>query len=107
MTQAAKNAGIGYVELVYEPQCAVAYYTYKIMERTPSQLEVGSVITVPDIGGGTGDFVSYRITTHGQTGAGVGLEMVGKATGEQLVQWLVKDSRTLDSNYLFRSFVWI
>lgn len=81
MTQAAKEAGIPLVELVYEPQCAAAYYTYNLKFLKHSPMEVGEVLIVADIGGGTGDFVSYEIRSDGEDGAKVQLRDTGKAEG--------------------------
>lgn len=82
MTKAAKDAGIEHVELVYEPQCAAAYYTHNIKDRLPRQLEVGDVLLIADVGGGTGDFVSYEYRHDSAMGAKVGLKMVGQARGK-------------------------
>lgn len=83
MTMAAKRAGVPYVELVYEPQCAVAFYTYKIRSNKSAEIKTGQIVLVADIGGGTGDFASYELTSDSSTGASVGLALVGVAKGEQ------------------------
>lgn len=81
MTQSAKEAGFKYVELVYEPHCAAAYYANNIM-NTPSQLSKGDVLIIADIGGGTGDFVSYEFGGSGNDGAKMPLSIVGNPEGE-------------------------
>lgn len=81
MTEAAKLAGIEHVELVYEPQCAAAYYTHKIKDSLPRQLKVGDVLMIADVGGGTGDFVSYEFRTDSDAGSQVRLRSIGVATG--------------------------
>lgn len=79
----AKDAGIDYVELVYEPQCAAAYYTHKMKDQPlRSQHQIGDVLLVADIGGGTGDFVSYVFRSDLANGAEVALEMIGAADGK-------------------------
>jgi len=82
MVQAAKAAGIARVELVYEPQCAAAYYTHAVKDRWPRQLAMHDVIMIADIGGGTGDFVSYECRNNLEDGAKVGLQLVGEAEGK-------------------------
>jgi molecular chaperone DnaK (HSP70) len=54
MTQAARDAGIDYVELVYEPQCAFAQTLSKVNGPSSHQLNNGEVILVADIGSGNG-----------------------------------------------------
>lgn len=83
MSQAAKKAGVNYVEIVHEPQCAAAYFIHHI-KGGPNQLQAGDVLMIPDIGGETGDFVSYKITDDIDNGAGIGLETVGTAEGDIL-----------------------
>ncbi|RMZ03632.1 hypothetical protein D0860_06724 [Hortaea werneckii] len=80
MTQAAKTAGLKYVELVYEPQYAAAHYANNIM-NTPSQLSKGDVLVIADIGGGTGDFVSYEFGGSGYDGAKMPLSIFGRPEG--------------------------
>ncbi|KAI6862239.1 hypothetical protein KC343_g6540 [Hortaea werneckii] len=98
MTQSAKDAGFKYVELVYEPHCAAAYYANNIM-NTPSQLSKGDVLIIADIGGGTGDFVSYEFGGHGDDGAKMPLSIVGNPEGalcgsqfvnENFREWLLQ-----------------
>ena len=72
MTKGAKDAGIPHVELVYEPHCAAAYFAHKVRDRVNMQLKTGDVVIVADIGGGTGDFVSYKLKTDSNLGAKVG-----------------------------------
>ena len=81
VTQAAKNGEVEHVELVYEPQCAAAYYLYNIKDGNPKQLVVGDVMLIADIGGGTGDFVSYELKSDCDDGAKVGLVSTGEAEG--------------------------
>ena len=103
MTDAAKAAGIDYVELFYEPQCAAAFFTHNIKDRQPKQLTVGDVLLIADIGGGTGDFVSYEFKSDCDSGAKVGLKMVGTAEGalcgsefvnQNFIAWLKKQAGT-------------
>ena len=84
MTQSAKDAGFKYVELVYEPHCAAAYYANNIM-NTPSRLSKGDVLIIADIGGGTGDFVSYEFGGSGDNGAKMPLSIVGNPEGKLFV----------------------
>ena len=81
MTKAAKDAEISYVELVYEPQCAAAYYLHNVEDSMPKQLVVGDELLIADIGGGTGDFVSYRLKSDCEDGAKVGLKIAKDAKG--------------------------
>ncbi|KAK4575250.1 hypothetical protein LTR86_001102 [Recurvomyces mirabilis] len=81
MTTAAKCAGIEHVELVYEPQCAAAFYTYTVKDKMPRQMKAGDVLLVADIGGGTGDFVSYRLESGSDDGAAVQLCVAKDAKG--------------------------
>lgn len=105
MTQSAKDAGFKYVELVYEPHCAAAYYANNIM-NTPSQLSKGDVLIIADIGGGTGDFVSYEFGGHGDDGAKMPLSIVGNPEGELDVApaWNYAYSVLI---CVYRSAVWI
>ncbi|GAB1740506.1 hypothetical protein NU219Hw_g5609t1 [Hortaea werneckii] len=98
MTQSAKAAGFKYVELVYEPHCAAAYYANNIM-NTPRQLSRGDVLIIADIGGGTGDFVSYEFGGPGDDGAKMPLSIVGNPEGalcgsqfvnENFLEWLLQ-----------------
>lgn len=82
MVQAAKAAGISRVELVYEPQCAAAFFTHAVQ---PRNLAVHNVILIADIGGGTGDFVSYECRSNLGDGAKVGLQLIGEAEGKQIL----------------------
>ncbi|KAK5676014.1 hypothetical protein LTS10_011303 [Elasticomyces elasticus] len=82
MTIAAKRAGIEHVELVYEPQCAAGYFTGNIKNQAPSWLDKGDVLLVADVGGGTGDFVSFEYESSSRDGAKVRLRTVGEPEGE-------------------------
>lgn len=96
MTQAAKTAGIPYVELVYEPENAAAFYTYHVREELPKQFLAGDILLVADIGGGTGDFVSYEIRQDSDNGASVGLTLIStegalcgsEFVNQQFLAWL-------------------
>lgn len=81
MVDAARDAGIQYVELVYEPQCAAAFHTYNIKDVIPKQLKAGDIILIADIGGGTGDFVSYECRQDCDVGAGVALRIAKPPQG--------------------------
>lgn len=83
MTEAAQTAGINYVELVYEPQCAAAYWALSV-NNDPRQLAKGDVLIIADIGGGTGDFVSYEFGNHGSFGAKMCLATVEKPEGKAI-----------------------
>ena len=102
MTNAAKSAGIEYVELVYEPQCAAASFLYDIRDRIPRQLNRGDVLLVIDIGGGTGDSVSYEFTQDSGGGAKVGLRMIGHAQG---TDFRCRHSVSVETYSYVRSFV--
>ena len=81
MTEAGKTAGIDRIQLVYEPQCAAAFYAYRVKKSMPTRLAVGDVLLVADIGGGTGDFVSYQLVSDTSSGANIRLKFVGTAEG--------------------------
>lgn len=81
MTLAAKAAGFEYVELVYEPQSAAAYNMHAIEDGMHQHVKLGDVLLVADLGGGTGDFVSYEFCDEGSAGAKVRLKTIGEATG--------------------------
>ncbi|KAK5731970.1 hypothetical protein LTR17_010922 [Elasticomyces elasticus] len=81
MTTAAKRAGIKYVELVYEPQSAAGYFTGRIRHELPRTVDVGDVLLVADLGGGTGDFVSLKYVSTSDT---CGSEFVN----ENFLAWL-------------------
>ena len=69
------------MEPVFEPQCAAVYFTHTIKDRLPKQLTAGDILLIADIGGGTGDFVSYQFLGDSDDGARVALQPVGEATG--------------------------
>jgi len=79
MAVAGEAAGADYVELVYEPQCAAAYYLQQ-NRGYARQPNVSGTMLIADIGGGTGDFVSYGNVNSGE-GVRVQLSTVGKAHG--------------------------
>jgi hypothetical protein len=81
MTDAADVKNVSRVQLVYEPQVAAAYLIHKFKDHLTKQLAVGDIILVADIGGGTGDFVSYVVTTGTGEGAAVGLRIFKQAEG--------------------------
>ncbi|KXT06794.1 hypothetical protein AC578_7118 [Pseudocercospora eumusae] len=81
IVEATRKAGIKHVELVYEPQCAAAFYTEGIQNESPPGLPAGSLIHVNDIGNGTGDFVTYKVVADSSEGAEIQLQLVGTATG--------------------------
>ena len=81
MQKAAKAAGIPLVELVFEPQCAAAYFTHNIGQILPEQLLPGQILSIADVGGGTGDFVSYKVMTECSSGASVGLKLARPSIG--------------------------
>ncbi|KAF4965671.1 hypothetical protein FSARC_6566 [Fusarium sarcochroum] len=66
--QAVRNAGIAEeegetVSLVIEPEAAAVYALKEAIENANKvDIEVGSVFTLCDAGGGTVDLISYRIT---------------------------------------------
>ena len=64
MQDAAKAAGLDFVTLAYEPQCALAYLLHTFSETMTSSalsLKKGQQVLVCDLGGGTGDFVTYSL----------------------------------------------
>ncbi|TKA71486.1 hypothetical protein B0A55_06946 [Friedmanniomyces simplex] len=81
MQTAAKDAGIKHVELVYEPQCAAGYYVCINKHKLPQYLDQDDIALVADVGGGTGDFVSYSFESSSSDGAKVRLQIVGKPEG--------------------------
>ena len=91
---------------MYEPQCAAAYFTHQIKDRLPQQASEGDVILIADIGGGTGDFVSYEFCQDAVAGAKVGLKLVGTAEGalcgsefvnQNFIAWLKKSVANFDA----------
>ena len=82
MTSAAKAAGISYVELVYEPHCAAAFWAEQIMDRMPRLVEPGEEVLMADLGGGTADLIPLRFDEPSDAGAKVDLKCVGKGIGE-------------------------
>lgn len=81
MTEAARLADVQHVELVYEPQCAVGQYAWLVHRGAQSVLKAGEAVIVADVGGGTGDFVSYTAKTDSNDGPGIKLELAGKPEG--------------------------
>lgn len=82
MLEAAKRAGFGRVELVYEPHCAMGAFGHMLQRRSlPSVLQNGDIIHVADAGGGTADFVSYQIDVSDGEGAHMLLKVVKEPTG--------------------------
>lgn len=74
MTLAAKLAGIVNATLVYEPQCAAAFIARTIQYDTQiPRPRIGDVFLVCDPGGGTGDFISYRVLGRGTSESDVSL----------------------------------
>lgn len=82
MTDAAAFAGIPIVELVYEPQCAAAYFTHSVRDRLPAQVSLGEVAVVVDGGAGTVDLASYEWQSKSDQGAKVHVAHVGRAKGK-------------------------
>ncbi|KAK4958369.1 hypothetical protein LTR10_004795 [Elasticomyces elasticus] len=82
MTEAAKRAGVMYVELVYEPQSAAGYFAGNVKHRVPKYLGPGDGLLVADIGGGTGDFVSLGFESSSADGAKVRFTTVGTPEGD-------------------------
>lgn len=80
MIEAAKDAGIGGVQIVFEPQCAVAFYAHMTKDKLPRDIDIGDNILVCDPGGGTGDFALYEFKQSTDAGAKVSLALV-KAKG--------------------------
>ncbi|EME85609.1 uncharacterized protein MYCFIDRAFT_171507 [Pseudocercospora fijiensis CIRAD86] len=61
---AAKNAGLKFVVLAYEQQCALSFQVNKWSqkrERLDKPLKKGDSILVADLGCGTGDFAAYEL----------------------------------------------
>lgn len=81
MLQAAKRADIGPVELVYEPVCAAAFYTYDKHGSLHPEHALGYEILVCDIGGGTADYLRMRYSSGFQAGAKAKFKCVGVAKG--------------------------
>jgi hypothetical protein len=49
MLDAAKAAGIPYVEIVIEPKCAAAYFLHEIKGLMSKELKIGDVILIADV----------------------------------------------------------
>ena len=58
--QAARNAGLGPVRLVKEPEAAALFTLHQMGDQG---LEVGDAFVICDAGGGTVDLISYEITS--------------------------------------------
>ncbi|KAK4932238.1 hypothetical protein LTR49_001535 [Elasticomyces elasticus] len=70
MTEAAHRAGIKYVTVVPEPQCAAAYYAANVKDH-PRELKKDDGVLVADLGGGTADITSLQCESEGSDGAEV------------------------------------
>ncbi|KAK5127443.1 hypothetical protein LTR85_006782 [Meristemomyces frigidus] len=89
MTKAAKLAGLPRVELVYEPQAAAAFELQRLLAHAekhkqsilPYKLTTGDEMLVADLGGGTGDFVAYELTSDASRGARVELRVARDPVG--------------------------
>lgn len=113
MIKAARYAGLQNVELVYEPQAAAAFtldglntYIKRFTAGLPYALVPGDVVQVADLGGGTGDFVSYAIDKV-EAGAEVELRLVGKPSGalcgsefvnRNFVRWLRNECKEIQGH---------
>ncbi len=76
ITKAAIRAGAYHVQLVYEPQCAAAYFTEKVKKGVPKWFVIGDTLLIADLGGGTGDFVLYRFVEDSTAGAKITLRLI-------------------------------
>jgi hypothetical protein len=64
-TQAARNAGLEHVTLLEEPQAALYAWLELAGDGFRKQVQVGDVILVVDVGGGTTDFSLIAVTEQG------------------------------------------
>src|SRR5262249_47271945 len=78
--RAAQQAGLEQVTLLEEPQAAFYSWLAVSGENWRKQLEVGDVVLVCDVGGGTTDF---SLISVGQTDGNLSLERV--AVGEHIL----------------------
>ncbi len=62
--QAARQAGLGEVTLLEEPQAAFYAWLHRTGEDWRHQLELGDCVLVCDIGGGTTDFSAIQVIEH-------------------------------------------
>lgn len=78
----ARTAGHTTFNFISEPEAAAHAYADEITQR----LDVGNTLLVCDLGGGTGDCISYRVT-EGQDRASLGLEEVVPGDGKLLATY--------------------
>lgn len=70
------------MELVFEPQCAAASFANNVQRKYPLlHMQVGDELVILDLGGGTGDTVSYRLRSSTGRGANVDLEVARQPKG--------------------------
>lgn len=83
MIDAARAAGFQRVELVFEPHCAMGCFGALVQLRLPDVLQAGDIVHVADAGGGTADFVSYRVDVSNGYGANMVLNVAQAPKGRQ------------------------
>ncbi len=65
-SEAAKQAGLGHATLLEEPQAAFYSWLANLADGWRDKLEIGDVVLVCDIGGGTTDFSLIEATDDGE-----------------------------------------
>lgn len=81
LVEAGQRAGASRVELVYESECATAFFANQVNSTIGSWLKTGDVIVTADLGGGTADFAAFEITDEPEMGAKTRLRQVRSAEG--------------------------
>ena len=92
LTVAAKAAGVDRVELVREPHCAAAKIVNDMRRwlSASDNIKEGDDVIVADIGGGTGDFVTFNVV-NGSDETAV-LKVVGE-TGKTHMLYMTSQIR--------------
>ncbi|KAK5171043.1 uncharacterized protein LTR77_004187 [Saxophila tyrrhenica] len=86
LTDAARAAGCASVDTVHESRCATAFYTHGLRSLASASFQIGDIVLVADIGGGTGDFVTFRLGDDPEDGAQVKLFQVGTPDGKSTLR---------------------
>ncbi|KAK4901816.1 hypothetical protein LTR27_001588 [Elasticomyces elasticus] len=85
MTEAALKAGIGPIELVYEPHSAAGYFLATMKNIRPAYLAPDDQIIVADVGGGTGDFLALAFEGPARNDERQKLKIVGNPEGRHML----------------------
>ena len=102
LARAAKNAGIEFMSLVWEPHSAAAHFSSG-MRHGPRCLNAGDVLLMADVGGGTRDFGLLKIVSTTRDGGKVRFETEGVPTG--MMQRL--STLAFQADQTRRNFVWL